>query len=66
MATKNSRPLFVEIGHGLSVMTGLLVISSWSTRGRPKKPKLGTFGFNSQTSNLEYWDGTTWLKAPMS
>ncbi len=64
-STKNS-PLFLEVGQGISVMTGLTTIAAWDDQGRPKKPKNGTFGFNSETSNLEYWDGTTWLKAQMS
>jgi len=62
---KNS-PLFVEIGHGLSIMIGLPTIVSWETTNRPKKPKRGTFGFNLQTNSLEYWDGDNWLEAPMS
>lgn len=59
-------PLFIEIGHGLSVMAGLPIIPNWKTRERPRKPKGGTFGFNSQTNSLEYWDGTNWLKAGMT
>jgi len=59
-------PLLVEIGQGLSIMVGLPTIAFWTTKGRPKKPKKGTFGFNSQTSSLEFWNGTTWLKAQMS
>lgn len=63
--TKKS-PLLVDIGHGLSIMTGLPVISSWDTNGRPKKPKKGTLGFNNETNSLEYWDGETWLSALMN
>jgi hypothetical protein len=62
---KNS-PLFIDIGHGLSIMTGLPTIASWNTAGRPKKVMRGTFGFNFQTNNLEYWDGFKWLGAHMS
>jgi len=40
-------------------------IPSWNTAGRPKKPKRGTFGFNLQTRNLDYWNGLKWLKLPM-
>ncbi len=61
---KNSQ-ILVDIGQGLSIVAGLLTISSWNTAGRPKNAKRGTFGFNSQTSSLEYWDGTDWLAAPM-
>ena len=59
-------PLLVDIGQGLSIMLGLPTISSWDTAGRPKKARRGTFGFNSQTNSLEYWNGTVWLAAPMS
>jgi hypothetical protein len=53
------------IGGGASVMTGYRRIPSWNTLGRPKNPKPGIFGFNLQTSNLEYWTGSKWLKLPM-
>lgn len=59
-------PLLVEIGPGLSMMMGLPTISTWKTAERPKKAKSGTFGFNTQTNNLEYWNGTDWLAASMS
>lgn len=62
---KNSS-IFIDIGHGLSIMTGLPTISSWDTAGRPQKAPKGTFGFNFQTNNLEYWDGAVWFKASMS
>ncbi len=65
MFKKNTRFLF-DIGQGLSIMIGLPRIASWDTAGRPKKAKKGTFGFNSQTNNLEYWDGSAWLAAAMS
>lgn len=64
MAKNN--PLLIDIGQGLSIFVGLPTIASWNTAGRPKKPKLGTFGFNIQTNHLEYWNGTVWLAAPMS
>ncbi|EKD91388.1 MAG: hypothetical protein ACD_30C00015G0008 [uncultured bacterium] len=59
---KNS-PLLINIGEGLSIMAGLPRIASWDTAGRPKKPRPGTFGFNTQTKALEYWDGKDWLAA---
>ena len=61
---KNS-PLLVDIGQGLSLMIGLPTITFWNTKGRPKKAKRGTFGFNFETNNLEYWDGAQWFQAPM-
>lgn len=59
-------PLLLDIGQGLSIMLGLPTIASWNTAGRPEKAKPGTFGFNIQTNNLEFWDGTSWFKASMS
>ena len=57
--------LLIDIGQGLSLMIGLPSIASWKTSDRPKNPKRGIFGFNLETSNLEYWDGNFWLIAPM-
>lgn len=59
-------PLFMDIGQGLSLMIGLLAISAWETKDRPHGAKRGTIGFNSDTKNLEYWDGSSWYVAPMS
>lgn len=61
---KNS-PLLIDIGEGLSIMPGLPTIITWDNKGRPKKPKRGTFGFNKETKYLEYWDGKDWYGAPM-
>lgn len=63
--SKNS-PFTVDIGQGLSVAIGVPTIATWNTASRPKNAKAGTFGFNTQTSDLEYWNGTVWLKAHMS
>lgn len=62
----NNPTVIVDLGQGLSLMSGLPTISSWNTSNRPKKPKRGTFGFNVQTNNLEYWDGISWFAASMS
>jgi len=40
-------------------------VPTWNTPGRPKKPKMGTFGFNFQTNNLEFWNGKRWLSLRM-
>ncbi len=61
---KNSQVL-VDIGQGLFLMLGFPRIATWKTEDRPTKVKAGTFGFNTQTSNLEYWDGTEWLGSVM-
>ncbi len=59
-------PLLIDIGQGLSIMMGLPTIASWKTGKRPNDAKKGTFGFNQQTGNLEYWDGSNWFGAPMN
>lgn len=61
----SNQSLLVDIGEGLSLMVGLPTITAWNTRNRPKKAKAGTFGFNIQTNNLEYWNGSYWLEASM-
>ncbi len=61
---KNSR-LLIDIGQGLSMMIGLPKIPFWDTASRPKNAKNGTFGFNTQTKRLEYWDGKAWWVAAM-
>lgn len=62
---KKNSPLFVNIGQGLSMMIGLPVLTTWETATRPKKPKKGAFGFNTQTYSLEYWDGDAWYQCQM-
>lgn len=58
-------PLLMNIGHDLFLMLGLPKLTSWKTQERPKQPKLGTLGFNTQTSSLEYYDGSHWFAAGM-
>lgn len=64
MARNN--PILIEIGQGLSLMIGLPTIASWDTKSRPENPNAGTFGLNTQTNSLEYWDGESWLEASLS
>ena len=63
---EKNAPLLLDIGQGLSVMIGLVTIASWNTKSRPKEGARGTFGFNSQTKSLEYWDGSAWWTAALS
>ena len=63
---KNNSQTFIDIGQGLSMMVGLPKITSWKSSERPKNAKKGTFGFNTQTSSLEFWDGAAWWKASMN
>lgn len=54
------------IGQGASSMISQQRIPSWNTAGRPTKAKPGTFGYNFQTNNLEYWNGSRWLNLHMA
>lgn len=58
--------ILVDIGEGLSLMLGIPTLASWKTSERPEDAKNGTFGFNSQSKSLEYWDGKSWWEAPLS
>lgn len=60
-----SQQLLLDIGEGLSLMIGLPTVASWKSDNRPKKAKPGTFGFNTQTNNLEYFDGSYWYEGLM-
>lgn len=61
---KNSQVL-LDLGQGFSIMIGLPKIPSWNSKERPSNAKPGTFGFNSQSKQLEYWDGTSWWTVSM-
>lgn len=41
-------------------------ISAWTTTTRPTSPKTGTFGFNTTTGALEYWNGAVWKTVAMT
>lgn len=58
--------IMIDIGQGLSLMVGLPTIATWEDATRPKKPKRGTFGFNSTRESLEYFDGVNWMSAQMA
>ena len=53
------------MGSGLSMRIGLPLIISWDNENRPKKAQRGTFGFNTETQSLEYWDGESWYEIAM-
>lgn len=59
-----TRPI-IAISQGLSVMVGLPIIPTWDSASRPKKGKAGIFGFNTETNQLEYWNGKAWFEAAM-
>lgn len=60
-----NQSILIDIGQGLSMMVGFPTISTWKSKQRPKEAKRGTFGFNLDTKNLEYYDGKDWLAAEM-
>ena len=57
---------YINIGQGLSMLVGLPTIPTWDTASRPKKVQTGVFGFNSETNNLEYWNGDSWYGAQLT
>ena len=48
------------------ITTSKIRLPSWNNPGRPKNPKVGTIGFNFQTSQLEIWNGSSWIKLKMN
>jgi len=66
--TSRNRMIFNrEIGtnEGVRILVGQQRIPSWNILGRPEKVKPGTLGHNTQTNNLEYWNGSEWLTLHM-
>ena len=61
-----NKQLLIDIGDNLFIPVGLPTISSWTSKRRPEKPGLGTFGYNTQTNNLEYFDGKYWYGGSMN
>lgn len=61
---KNSQ-ILLDIGQGLTLAIGLPTLATWDKKSRPKDAKRGTFGFNAETSCLEYFDGEDWFQAQM-
>lgn len=56
----------MDIGQGLSMTLGIPIIADWTSPDRPKSPKKGTFGFNSDTNSFEFWNGSTWLTSKLT
>ena len=40
-----------------------VVLASWTTETRPSSPEVGTMGYNTTLNQVEFWDGTDWIKA---
>lgn len=60
-----NKQLLIDIGDNLYLPIGLPTISSWNNKRKPKKPAMGTLGYNTQTNSLEYFDGSYWYEGPM-
>jgi len=60
-----NKQLLIDIGDNLYIPVGLPTISSWNSKKRPKRPGAGTFGYNTQTNTLEYFDGSNWYGGSM-
>ena len=61
-----SKQLLIDIGDNMYLPIGLPSISTWNNKKRPKKPSAGTFGYNTQTNNLEFFNGKNWYGGSMS
>jgi hypothetical protein len=46
----------------LDAETGV-VLPSWTTGNRPAAPTEGTMGYNTTLNQVEFWNGTDWIKA---
>ena len=62
----NKRPFYVDLGQDFFFRIGLPTVAYWENSTRPKNAKEGSLGFNSQTSSLEYFNGSHWLEAQMA
>jgi len=57
--------VLLDFGNKLSLLVGNSKVLIWNTSGRPKSPKRGTLGYNSETKNLEFYNGFYWLTTEM-
>lgn len=57
--------LYFMFQYPLSKMLGSPRLPTWNTAGRPSSPLAGNFGFNTQTSALEVYNGTAWVSTPL-
>ena len=57
---------YLDIGSKLSIMLGGPAMPSWNTVGRPATPKSFAYGFNTDTSKLELWNGVSWVGVLLS
>ena len=66
MGVKKAYPLLINVGKDLYKMVGSPRVSSWQSKDRPENPSRGMLGFNTQTNELEYFDGNSWYATNMS
>jgi len=55
----------IPTGHTLELQ-GNIKLPVWTTATRPNSPEIGTFGFNTTLTLLEFYNGTTWQAANSS
>jgi len=55
----------VPSGHQLNV-DGAFKLPVWTSSTRPSSPDVGLFGYNSEVSQLELWDGSDWAALSIS
>ena len=58
--------LYLGIGSNLSIELGLPRLPNWNTAGRPSPAKNFVYGFNTDTSTLEMWNGAAWVGTLLS
>lgn len=59
-AYQANKNLHIDSVGGMVLQIGTTRIPFWNTSRRPSSPKDGTIGFNSETSAIEVYDGSTW------
>ncbi len=56
----SNKNIHIDSVGGMVLQLGTGRVPSWNTAGRPAAPDLCTIGYNSQTDDLELWNGTAW------
>ena len=54
----NNSPLLMS--QNAVKFTKMMAVPCWTTAERPKKPLMGTLGFNTDKNILDVWNGKKW------
>jgi hypothetical protein len=54
----NNSPLLMS--QNAVQFTKMMAVPCWTTAERPKKPLMGTLGFNTDKNVLDVWNGKKW------